>query len=208
MPVGYCALQQQSSYPALGAMPVGYYALQPSYLMPNYRRAWCPGGTYFFTVNLLKRHNNELLIKHINLLRESVRSVKQRHPFTIHGWVVLPDHLHCVIELPENDIDFSIRWRLIKMGFSKGMPVIEERSSVRRQRGERGIWQRRFWEHLIRDESDYRAHMDYIHINPVKHDLVDFVRDWPYSTFHRLVNQGVYESDWAGGREKVLSYSD
>ncbi|MCK4705269.1 MAG: transposase, partial [Gammaproteobacteria bacterium] len=131
--------------------------------MPDYRRAWHPGGTYFFTVNLLERRDNDLLTRHINTLREVVQSVCLRHPFIIHGWVVLPEHLHCVIELPENDQDFSTRWRLIKSDFSKALPKDERRSEVRVKRGERGIWQRRFWEHLIRDEADFRAHMDYVH---------------------------------------------
>ena len=109
--------------------------------MPDYRREWCQGGTYFFTVNFLQRQNNNLLTKHIDLLREVVFSVKQRHPFLIHGWVVLPDHLYCVIELPPDDADFATRWRLIKMNFYKMLPKTERRSSVRVRRGERGIWQ-------------------------------------------------------------------
>ena len=176
--------------------------------MPNYRRTWHPGGTYFFTVNLLQRHNNNLLIQKIDTLRHVVQSVKQRHPFIIHAWVVLPNHLHCVIELPTGDVDFSLRWRLIKLEFSKQMPCMERRSEVRLKRGERGIWQRRYWEHLIRNEEDYRAHIDYVHINPVKHGLVSRVRDWPYSTFHRLVQQGIYPHDWAGGDETALDYED
>jgi putative transposase len=176
--------------------------------MPNYRRAWHPGGTYFFTVNLLERGDNDLLVRHIDLLRETIRSVKQRHPFVIHGWVVLPDHMHCVIELPENDDNFPLRWRLIKMGFSKLLPKQERLSDVRKRRGERGIWQRRYWEHLIKDEKDYQAHMDYVHINPIKHGLVSKVIDWPYSTFHHLVKTGIYPNDWAGSVVDVLSYHD
>lgn len=176
--------------------------------MPDYRRASHPGGTNFFTVNLLNRHGNELLTRHIDALRESVRLVKRRHPFRIHGWVVLPDHLHCVIELPPGDADFATRWRLIKMGFSKLLPRNERLSKVRVARGERGIWQRRYWEHLIRDEADFRAHMDYVHINPLKHGLVECVVEWPYSTFHRLVEAGVYPRDWAGGSEAGVTASD
>ncbi|TXT26032.1 MAG: putative transposase [Gallionellaceae bacterium] len=101
------------------------------------------------------------------LLREAVASVRRRHPFVIHGWVVLPDHLHCVIGLPPDDADFATRWRLIKIAFSKALPKTERRSQVRMARRERGIWQRRYWEHLIRDEADFRAHMDYVHINPL-----------------------------------------
>ena len=176
--------------------------------MPDYRRAWCQGGTYFFTVNLLKRRNNNLLTKHIDLLREVVFSVKRRHPFLIHGWVVLPDHLHCVIELPPDDADFATRWRLIKMNFYKMLPKTERRSSVRVRRGERGIWQGWYWEHLIRDEIDFRAHMDHVHINPVKHGLVKCAGDWSYSTFHKLVEWGIYPVNWAGGEEAGLGYID
>ena len=155
----------------------------------DYRRAWHPGGTYFFTVNCLKRKDNTLLIDNIDTLRQAIKTTKRSHPFTIHAWVVLPDHMHCVIELPENDCDFAGRWRLIKMLFSRNIPKNEYRSEVRKKRRERGIWQRRYWEHLIKDEEDFRAHMDYVHINPVKHGLVDQVKDWPYSTFHRLVKE-------------------
>jgi putative transposase len=176
--------------------------------MPDYRRVWCPAGTYFFTVNLLQRHGNDLLTRHVDVLRKVVRGVRRRHPFVIHGWVVLPDHLHCVIELPPKDTDFATRWRLIKMEFSKALPRTERLSAVRMRRGERGIWQRRYWEHLIRDDADFRAHMDYVHINPVKHGLVKYVAQWPYSTFHRLVAQGIYPLDWAGSDEGELDYAD
>ena len=166
--------------------------------MPNYVRAYRPGGTYFFTLNLDRRHDNDLLTRHIDALRGAVRTVCRRHPFAIHAWVVLPDHLHCIIELPAGDDDFPRRWRLIKAAFSRSIPGPENCTSSRRRRGERGIWQRRYWEHLIRDEHDYRAHMDYVHVNPVRHGLVSRVADWPYSTFHRLVADGIYPADWAG----------
>ena len=176
--------------------------------MPNYRRAWHPGGTYLFTVNLLQRHGNDLLVKNADLLRKVVRSVQARHPFRIHGWVVLPEHMHCVIELPPGDADFATRWRLIKMDFSKALPKTEALSKVRAARGERGIWQRRYWEHLIRDDADMQAHMDYVHFNPVKHGLVRRVADWPISTFHELVKQGIYPPDWGGGSDTLLVYDD
>ena len=176
--------------------------------MPNYRRVWQAGGTYFFTVNLLQRQDNDLLTRHTALLRNAVRLVKQRHPFLIHSWVVLPDHLHCIIELPSHEADFAVRWRLIKSAFSKGLPMTERRSEARVARGERGIWQRRYWEHLIRDEADFGAHMDYVHINPLKHGLVKQVREWPHSTFHRLVEKGTYPADWAGGAEDILKYEE
>ena len=176
--------------------------------MSNYRRAWHPGGTYFFTVNLLQRHGNNLLIRHTDLLREVIRDVRRRHPFEIHGWVVLPEHLHCVIQLPDDDADFSLRWRLIKLGFYKALPKIERLSQVRKNRGERGIWQRRFWEHLVRDDADFQVHMDYVHFNPVKHGLVRRVADWPFSTFHGLVQRGIYPLNWGGKYESTLSYDD
>ncbi|NOR81782.1 MAG: transposase [Methyloprofundus sp.] len=168
--------------------------------MPNYRRYHIPGACYFFTINLQDR-NQSLLVNQIDLLRESVKIVKQKHPFHIDAWVVLPDHMHCIWTLPPDDSDFSKRWKAIKTHFSKQIPVTEWRSKVRIKRSERGIWQRRFWEHAIRDDNDYAAHINYIHFNPVKHGWVDQVVDWPYSTFHRFVENGLVTSDWAGGAE-------
>lgn len=172
--------------------------------MPNCRRAFIPGGTWFFTVNLLQRHGNDLLIREINLLRNTVRRVRDRHPFHIDAWAVLPEHLHCVMTLPPGDSDFSLRWRLIKSGFSRALPKIEQRSEVRKAAGERGIWQRHFWEHLIRDDADYRRHMDYVHVNPLKHGHVRRVQDWPYSTFHQYVAAGIYPADWCGNVDEVV----
>jgi putative transposase len=177
--------------------------------MPNYRRVWRQGGTYFFTVNLQNRTKNTILTDNINILRAVVAQVRIRYPFTIHAWVVLPEHLHCVIELPDGNADFAMRWRLIKMRFSAQLPRTETINATRVRRGERGIWQRRYWEHLIRDDHDFQTHMDYVHINPVKHGLVKRVQDWPYSTFHGLVKQGVYSQDWAGeGLALSLNYDD
>jgi putative transposase len=173
--------------------------------MPNYRRAFVKGGTWFFTVNLLQRHNHDLLIREIDLLRTTVKKVQTRYPFTIDAWVVLPEHMHCVWTLPADDSDFSMRWRLIKSGFSRGLPQTERRSNVRQNAGERGIWQRRFWEHLIRDELDYQRHVDYVHVNPLKHGLVDRVVDWPYSTFHRAVREGIYPTDWCGDAAEQIA---
>lgn len=164
----------------------------------DYRRVWVEGGIYFFTVNLLERKGNDLLVRHIDILRAAVAQVKIKYPFIIHAWVVLPDHLHCVIELPEGDSNFAVRWRLIKILFSKGLPRDEYRSAVRMHRKERGIWQRRYWEHLIRDQQDFENHINYVHINPVKHGLVENVREWPFSTFHQWVKRGLYPQNWAG----------
>jgi putative transposase len=139
--------------------------------MTDYRRNRVPGGTYFFTVNLADRRS-DLLTREIDALRGAVRKVRAQKPFHIDAWVVLPDHTHCMWTLPDNDTNFSARWQAIKTAFSKRMMVGEHRSPSRAGKGERGIWQRRFWEHTIRDDRDYAAHLDYIHFNPVKHGLV------------------------------------
>ncbi len=170
--------------------------------MPDYRRYRIAGGCYFFTVNLLKR-DESLLVDNIDLLRESVRACKNKKPFHIDGWVVLPEHMHCIWTLPEGDDDFSGRWRMIKTLFSKGLPKNEKRTKVRQKRGERGIWQRRFWEHAIRDDRDYEKHMDYLHFNPVKHGWVKNVIDWPYSSFHRYHKKGVYSEDWLADNNEI-----
>ena len=166
--------------------------------MSNYRRYFIPGGTWFFTVNLLQRQNNNLLVHEINLLRETVKSVRKRYPFKIDAWVVLPEHMHAVWTLPENDTDFSTRWRLIKSGFSRALPKTEYRSEVRLAANERGIWQRHFWEHAIRDESYFQRYIDYVHVNPLKYKLVSQVKDWPYSSFHCYVEGGIYPVNWCG----------
>jgi putative transposase len=176
--------------------------------VPDYRRYRIEGGTYFFTVNLLQRYPNDLLVRHIELLRTAVREVRENWVFHIDAWVILPDHMHCVWTLPPGDDDITNRWRLIKQGFSKALPMTECRSSVRMARGERGIWQRRFWEHAIRDDRDYAAHVDYCHINPLKHGYVKRVADWPYSTFHRYVERGVYPLAWADGPESDLEVGE
>ena len=168
--------------------------------MPNYRRAFIPGGCWFFTANLLERRNT-LLVDHIDLLRAAVEKTHRRYPFVIYAVVVLPDHMHTVWTLPPGDADFSVRWRLIKSHFAKALPKQERLSAVRVARNERGIWQRRFWEHFIRDEADYARHVEYCYINPLKHGLVTCVRDWPYSSFHRDVRAGVFPEDWAGDGE-------
>ena len=144
--------------------------------MPNYRRARIEGASYFFTVNCAERRGNHLLTENIGLLRNVFRQVKVGHPFTIEAICVLPDHLHCIWTLPPGDADFATRWTLIKAGFSRALPVGERRSESRKKRGERGIWQRRYWEHLIRDEQDFERHADYVHWNPVKHGWVQRVR--------------------------------
>lgn len=166
--------------------------------MPDYRRHRVAGGCYFFTVNLLERRSNMLRTQRISLLRHAVRRVRKERPFTIDAWVVLPDHLHAVRTLPVGDDDFSTRWRLIKTFFARRLPPAEWLSRVRREARERGIWQRRFWEHAIRDDADYAAHVDYVHFNPVKHGLAVTPAEWPYSTFRMCVQRGLYLLTWAG----------
>ena len=139
--------------------------------MPNYRRAFAPGGCWFFTVNLLERRRT-LLVDHIDILRNAVSQTRRRYQFDINAIVVLPEHLHAVLTLPSNDADFSTRWRLIKTRFAKTLPNQERLSAVRKARNERGIWQRRFWEHLIRDDADYARHVEYCYINPIKHGAI------------------------------------
>ena len=138
--------------------------------MTSYRRNFIAGGSFFFTANLANRRLN-LLTDHIEELRAAFRQTRLRHPFTIDAMVVLPDHLHAIWTLPNGDADFAGRWRLIKSAFSRNLPKGEAISHSRPAKGERGIWQRRFWEHTIRDEDDFARHFDYIHINPVKHRL-------------------------------------
>ena len=166
--------------------------------MPDYRRNRVPGGTCFFTVNLLDRRS-DLLVTHIEALREAVRAARLRLPFHIDCWVVLPDHMHCIWTLPDGDADFPGRWHSIKARFSLSVPATEPRSLVRARRSERAIWQRRYWEHPIRDEPDYATHMDYTHFNPVKHGLAQSPADWPFSSFRRCVLRRLYPPDWLGG---------
>ena len=137
----------------------------------QYRRNFAEGGCYFFTVNLAER-KRYLLVEHIDALRAAIRIVRSRHPFQIDAMVVMPDHLHAVFTLPPGDADYPTRWTLIKAGFSRNIPKTEHISASRRSKGERGIWQRRFWEHTLQDENDFRRHIDYIHYNPVKHGYV------------------------------------
>ena len=168
----------------------------------NYRRAITNGGTYFFTVNLAER-NKTLLTDEIDILRSVFNKVKKEHPFQLDAMVVLHDHLHVLLTLPINDHDYSTRWALIKAGFSRQIPKNERINKSRKSKGERGIWQCRFWEHLIRDELDYENHVNNIHYNPVKHRYVDHAVDWPYSTLHKYISEGILQSDWGGHRESV-----
>jgi putative transposase len=170
--------------------------------MPDYRRNRIPGATYFFTVNLRDR-SSDLLVAHIDALREAVRDTRRELPFRIDAWVVLPDHTHCLWTLPEGDSDFPERWRRIKGAFTRALPEAT-RSSTKLRKGERGVWQRGYWEHTIRDDRDYAAHMDYIHFNPMKHGLAESPAEWPYSSFRRRVAAGLYPAEWLGGGAELI----
>ena len=165
--------------------------------MPRYRRAHVEGGIFFFTVNLADR-SGDTLVRHIDRLRRIYMSIQERRPFRTIAICILPDHLHAIWSLPRGDTDFALRWSLIKAGFSRGLPGVMPRSTSKIVRRERGNWQRRYWEHAIRDDADLERHVDYIHFNPVKHGHVSQVCDWPYSSFHRYVARGVLPRDWGG----------
>ncbi len=151
--------------------------------MSHYRRVKLSGGCYFFTVNLMDRRA-KTLTDNIDLLRDAYGNMHRKHPFHCDAIVILPDHLHAVWTLPAGDCDHSKCWQMFKAGFSRHLPPAPSRSHSKRKKREKGIWQRRFWEHLIRDDDDYRFHLQYCRDNPVKHGLVDVARDWPYSSFY------------------------
>jgi putative transposase len=166
----------------------------------NYRRNWLPGDIFFFTVTLADRRARWLVTR-IELLRAAVRIVRHQHPFVIEAIVVLPDHLHALWTLPPGDADFAGRWKAIKRNFThalvqQGVPLIPN------AKGEYRLWQRRYWEHTIRDEDDWQRHVEYIHYNPVKHGLVTRVAAWPFSSFHHFVRLGWLSPDWGGGEER------
>lgn len=163
--------------------------------MTNYRRAFVAGGCYFFTVVTQDRRPLFAQAETVARLREGFRRVKAAQPFEIDAIVILPDHLHTVWRLPEGDADFPLRWRKIKHYVSIGTEASGQRASWSRRR-EKGIWQRRYWEHAIRDEQDWQRHVDYVHFNPVKHGYVTRPGDWPYSSFSQALNAGWYSLGW------------
>ena len=169
----------------------------------HYRRSTTPGATYFFTVVTHQRRPVFDNRQAVTRLRAAFRKTKQRHPFEIDAFVLLPEHIHCIWTLPEGDHDYSTRWGLIKSEFTRNHP---NRTATNHRR-ERAIWQRRFWEHQVRDERDLRAHIDYIHYNPVKHGLVSAPIDWPYSSLHRFIRQGILPANWAADQPPRLSDS-
>jgi putative transposase len=164
--------------------------------IPAQRRNRVDGATYFFTVTLADRCSTAL-VDHVSSLRTAFRVARQERPFALDAIVILPDHLHVILTLPEGDTNFAGRWRRIKGHFSTGLLVAGVPIS-RHANGELALWQRRFWEHTIREERDFAQHVDYIHYNPVKHGLVTRVADWPHSSFHLYVRRGLLPQDWAG----------
>jgi putative transposase len=171
--------------------------------MPDYIRAQQSGGTFFFTLATHRRQKILLEAPVITALRESFRDVRQSNPFTVIAWVLLPDHMHFIWTLPDGDSDYSRKWGMIKAGVSRRVRARYQRTTTttrsRIKRRESVIWQRRFWEHQIRDDEDFRAHVDYLHYNPVKHGFASAVREWPHSSFFNFVRQGVYGADWGCG---------
>lgn len=169
----------------------------------EYRRVKIEGGTYFFT---LVTHNRRPFLCHsdnVELLRQAFRYTMQRHPMKIEAFVLLPDHLHSIWTLPDDDHNFSMRWQLIKSYFSRYCQDKHDGviSTSRQGKQERAFWQRRFWDHVIRDDQDLVNHIEYIHYNPVKHGLVTAPKDWKYSSFHRYVRAGLYNEMWGAGGE-------
>ena len=178
--------------------------------MPEYRRAYVEGGVFFFTVATGERRplfNEEPAV---DLLRRSFKRVMLAYPFEVDAMVILPDHLHCIWILPDGDSDFSLRWRLIKSAFTRSKPMSPavDVSDSRLTKKERGIWQRRFWEHMIRDEADLNTHRDYIHYNPVKHGLAASPNEWKHSSFKRFVKRGLYLADWGKSPQRQLLEMD
>jgi putative transposase len=165
--------------------------------MTRYRRAKLDGGVFFFTVALADR-SSDILVRHIDRLRCVYRNVQEKHPFETVAICILPDHIHALWVLPEGDANYPLRWSLIKSAFTRGLPDQVPRSMSKIARRERGIWQRRYWEHTIRDDADFERHVNYIHFNPVKHGHVSRARDWPHSSFHRYIREGILPIDWGG----------
>ena len=174
--------------------------------MVRYRRNFVPGGTYFFTVTLRDRRATTL-IGHIADLREAFRRTRAERNFTIESIVVLPEHLHTLLTLPAADADYPARWRRVKSLFSSAVAKTDPSMRLNR-RGGYDLWQPRYWEHAIRDENDFTRHVDYIHFNPVKHGLVSRVRDWPHSSFHRYVREGIVPADCGGDVDASTGFGE
>ena len=166
--------------------------------MSHYRRAIVPGGVFFFTAVTHQRRPIFSSRRSVSALRAAFRQVQAARPFVIDAMVVLPDHLHCIWRLPDGDSDYSGRWREIKKAASHRIAPSSD------GRGERQVWQRRFWEHLIRDDDDWHRHVAYIHYNPVKHGLADSPAAWPWSSFSRAVARGWHDPSWGGAEPEII----
>jgi putative transposase len=175
--------------------------------MVRYRRNLVPGGTFFFTVALADRRSSAL-VDHVGLLRAAFRQARNRSPFVIEAIVILPDHLHAILTLPPGDADFPGRWKSIKAAFTRGV-IVSGTAVPRDRRGEYFLWQRRFWEHTIRNDQDFERCANYVHFNPVRHRLVSSPVAWPYSSLHRYIRAGILPSDWGGdGREDDAGFGE
>lgn len=179
--------------------------------MPNYRRAYVPGGTYFFTVATHGRRHLFDSEENRQLLGVSIRECRIAWPFDAEAIVLLPDHLHTIWRLPPGDDRYSGRWSVIKKSFTEQFLLTGGSdhgvSQGKKREHRRGVWQRRFWEHTIETEADFDAHFDYIHFNPVRHGLASCPHDWAASSFHRWVEQGVYDKNWACGIDDRPDFS-
>jgi len=165
--------------------------------MPQYRRVKIDGRVYFFTMTLADR-SSDLLVRQADRLRRFYTLTQKRYPFETVAICILPDHLHAIWSLPLGDCDYPLRWSVFKAGFSRGLAETVPRAASKIAKRERGLWQRRYWEHVIRDDADLERHVDYIHFNPLKHGYVSRVRDWPFSSFHRYVEREILPADWGG----------
>jgi putative transposase len=173
----------------------------------RYKRLKVEGASYFYTVVTHERRKIFTDPDAVILFNAAIAHIQARHPFELEAQVVLPDHIHALWQLPNNDADYSIRWRRIKETFTKSYVKVYKAADAnlsRRRRGEQAIWQRRFWEHLIRDNVDFGNHLDYIHLNPVQHGLVSSPSDWPHSTIHEWTARGVYESNWGSSAKPEI----
>ena len=173
--------------------------------MLDYRRSKIAGGSFFFTLVTFNRLPIFTAEPARAILHSAWIEVQERFPFQTDAVVLLPDHIHCIWTLPDGNGNFSARWNAIKRLFTQGYLVQigpgETRNASRQKRGEAAVWQRRFWEHMLRDNVDLNRHLDYIHYNPVKHGLVKKAGDWPWSSFHRYVKMGFYTPDWGEGMD-------
>ncbi len=171
-----------------------------------YRRSKAKGTAFFFTVVTHGRKRILCDEASVLLVKKAFQHVVKQRPFVINAFVLLPDHIHCIWTLPENDNDFSTRWRLVKSYFSRRFDDKNKyvKSPSRASKCEQGLWQRRFWEHTIRNDDDFKKHVEYIHYNPVRHGFVKSPKDWSFTSFHRYVRQGIYNDDWGAGREMVF----